>query len=231
VKSSAGRAELDSIIVEIELTLVSIIQGVAFTFLIENARHLLSIQQAVFWPYIASGLLVILVFWSRSVLHIITVIRWPLEFGHNFLYIACALFEALLFTKLDDPRSWFFFGAIYSLIGWALFTYDLRLLHAREQDSAGVASNRLYASVTRDQLRNIRVLLPGVFLLNVACAICIHLRPEIFLGRNLHVWLGLGQLAAFMAYLVYVVKFYTNLAPLIAEARQEWHDALSKPSD
>jgi hypothetical protein len=228
VKSSAGRAELDSMIVEIELTLVSIIQGVALSFLIDGARSVMSIQKAIFWPYVASGLLVILVFWSRSVLHIITVIRWPLEFGHNFLYIACALFEALLFTNLSHPRSWFFFGAIYSLIGWALFTYDLRLLYAREQDSAGPASNRLYASVTRDQLRNIRVLLPGVFLLNVACVLCIYLRPEIFLERNLHVWLGVGQLAAFAAYLLYVVRFYTNLAPLIAEARQEWHDALSK---
>jgi hypothetical protein len=85
VELSAGRAELDSMIVEIELTLVSIIQGVALTFLIENGRHVISIQQAAFWPYLAAGLLVILVFWSRSVLHIFTVIRWPLEFGHIFL--------------------------------------------------------------------------------------------------------------------------------------------------
>ena len=55
-------------IVEIELTLVSIIQGVALTFLIENGRHVIAIQQAEFWPYLAAGLLVILVFWSRSVL-------------------------------------------------------------------------------------------------------------------------------------------------------------------
>ena len=86
MKLSAGRAELDSMIVEIELTLVSIIQGVALTFLIENGRHVISIQQIAFWPYLVAGLLVILVFWSRSVLHIITMIRWPLEFGHNFLY-------------------------------------------------------------------------------------------------------------------------------------------------
>jgi fatty acid desaturase len=84
VKFSAGRSELDSMIVEIELTLVSIIQGVAFTFLIENARRVMSIKQIVFWPYVAAGLLVILVFWSRSVLHIITLIRWPLEFRAQF---------------------------------------------------------------------------------------------------------------------------------------------------
>ncbi len=209
-------------IVEIELTLVSIIQGVALTFLIENGRHVISIQQAAFWPYLAAGLLVILVFWSRSVLHIITLIRWPLEFGHNFLYFTCALFEALLFTQLNNPQAWFVFGAIYSAIGWTLFSYDLRLLHARERDSAGPASNRLYALVTRDQLRNIRVLLPAVFFLNLICAICIHVWPDFFLARHGHVWLGLVQLAAFGIYLFYVVRFYTKIAPLLAEARQEW---------
>lgn len=224
MRNSAGRSELDSMIVEIELTLVSIIQGVAFTFLIENARHVMSIKEAVFWPYVAAGLIVILVFWSRSVLHIITVIRWPLEFGHNFLYITCALFEALLFTRLHDPESWFLFGSIYSAIGWALFTYDLRLLHARERDSAGPASNRLYELVTRDQIRNIRALLPAVLFLNVACAISIHVRPEFFLARHGHVWLGLGQFVAFAIYLSYVVRFYTKLAPMLADARQEWRD-------
>jgi hypothetical protein len=118
------------------------------------------------------------------------------------------------------------FGSIYSAIGWALFFYDLRLLHARERDSAGPASNRLYALVTRDQLRNIRVLLPAVFFLNLICAICIHARPDFFLARHGHVWLGLGQLAAFAIYLLYVVRFYTKLAPLLAEARQEWRGGM-----
>ncbi|MEY2440200.1 MAG: hypothetical protein QOI34_1585, partial [Verrucomicrobiota bacterium] len=93
-------------IVEIELTLISIIQGVALTFLIESARDVVSTEGKVFWPYVTAGLLLICVFWSRSVLHIITVIRWPLEFGHNFLYLACALIEAVLFTRLRNPVGW-----------------------------------------------------------------------------------------------------------------------------
>lgn len=210
-------------IVEIELTLVSIIQGVALYFLIDNARNVLSIQQAVFWPYVAAGLLVILIFWSRSVLHIITLIRWPLEFGHNFFYIACALFEALLFTRLTNPQVWFVLGAIYSAVGWALFLYDLRLLRAREEDSAGIASNLLYALVTRDQLLNIRFLLPAILFVNVACALAIRAHPEFFLARHGHVWLGVGQLIAFSFYLIYVVRFFTKLAPAILRARQEWH--------
>src|SRR5438046_2137975 len=87
---SLSRRELDSTVVNIELTLVSIIQGVALYFLTENARTALSLNN---WPallYISAGLCVIFIFWSRSIIHTLTFIKWPLEFGHNFFYIACA---------------------------------------------------------------------------------------------------------------------------------------------
>src|ERR1700724_2478550 len=173
MRSSGTHSELDGMIVEIELTLASIVQGVALYFLIENSRAVLSTQQRAFWPYIFSGLLTILIFWSRSVVHTLTLIRWPLEFGHNFLYIACTLGESLLFTRLSNPRAWFAIGTLYAAIVWLLFIYDLRLIRARERDSAGEASDRLYALVTRDQRLNIGALVPALFLLNLACVICI----------------------------------------------------------
>ena len=222
MKNSKGRAELDTMIVEIELTLVSIIQGVALTVLIENAHGVISDRQFVFWPYIAAGLLVIFVFWSRAVLHIITVIRWPLEFGHNFLYIACALVEALLFAQITKPASWFGFGAAFIAIGWSLFVYDLRLIHTRMRDSAGSVSNQLLTRVLRDQWLNIALLLPGMFVLNLFCALAIAHWPEKFLGGSGHLWLIGVQLVGFAGYLAYVVRFYMNLSPLIADARSEW---------
>jgi hypothetical protein len=222
VKHSKGRAELDTMIVEIELTLVSIIQGVALTVLIENGHGVISDHQFLFWPYIAAGLLVIFVFWSRAVLHIITVIRWPLEFGHNFLYIACALVEAVLFAQITKPASWFGFGAAFIAIGWSLFVYDLRLIRARMRDSAGPISNQLSARVLRDQWLNIGLLLPGMFLLNLFCALAIAHWPKQFLGDNGHLWLIGLQLLGFAGYLAYVVRFYVDLSPLIADARSEW---------
>jgi hypothetical protein len=223
MKRSAGRSQLDSMIVEIELTLVSIIQGVALTVLIESAHGVIGSGHLTFWPYVLSGLLIILVFWSRAVLHIITVIRWPLEFGHNFLYIGCALVEALLYAQLEKPTSWFAFAAAFIAVGWMLFVYDLKLIRARTRDSAGEASNRLCAMVTRDQWLNIALLLPAVFLMNLAFAIAIHTWPQFFLAGNGHVWLAAAQVIGFAGYLVYVVKFYTTLAPFIAQARAEWH--------
>src|SRR5881394_470978 len=166
MKHSAGRAQLDSMIVEIELTLVSIIQGVALTVLIESAHGVIGSRHLIFWPYVLSGLLIILVFWSRAVLHIITVIRWPLEFGHNFLYIGCALVEAISISQLARPARWFAFGAAFIAAGWMLFAYDLRLIRARMDDSTGEASRRLYALVARDQWFNLGLLLPAIFLIN-----------------------------------------------------------------
>ena len=226
MKFPAARSELDSMVVEIELTLVSIIQGVALTVLIENAHAVIAERQLFFWLYVVAGLFVIFVFWSRAVLHIITVIRWPLEFGHNFLYIACALVEAILFAQLGKPVSWFGFGAAFIAIGWTLFVYDLRLIYARMRDSAGEASNRLSARVLRDQWLNIAVLLPAVFLLNFSSAVLIRTWPEVFLMRNAHVWLIAVQVLGFAGYLIYVVRFYVSLAPLIVEARHEWRGTL-----
>src|SRR5262249_28574474 len=222
MKFSAARSELDSMIVEIELTLVSIIQGVALTVLIENARRHVNEWQLAFWPYVITGLLVIFVFWSRAVLHIITVIRWPLEFGHNFLYIACALVEAILFAQLNRPAAWFGFGAGFIAIGWTLFVYDLRLIHARMRDSAGPVSNQLSARVLKDQRLNIVFLLPGIFLVNLCFLFAIRAWPHFFLERNGHIWLITAQFIGFVAYLIYVVRFYVDLAPLIAAARGEW---------
>jgi hypothetical protein len=223
MRTSETRAELDAKIVEIELTLTSIVQGVALYFLIDNARVVLSTQERAFWLYIAAGLLIILIFWSRSVVHTLTLIRWPLEFGHNFFYFTCALGESLLFTRLSQPQAWFAIGALYAFIVWLLFIYDLRLIRAREGDSAGDASNRLYALVKRDQWLNIGVLVPALFLFNLACLICLRVWPEFFTARNGHVWLVAAQLLALCFYLLNVLRFFRTLAPLISRAREEWH--------
>jgi hypothetical protein len=227
---SESRSELDSITADLELTLVSIIQGVALTVLIESSRDAIAKLDWMLSPYVLAGLIMILVFWSRVVLHILTVIRWPLEFGHNFLYVTCALVEAFSFVQLGNPGRWFAFVAAFLAVGWLLFAYDLRLIRMRVRDRTGDVSNRLYALVTRDQRLNLWLLLPAFFLVNLTCAVAIYLRPEFFLARDGHIWLIALQLIAFGGYLSYVMIFYTKLAPLIAPARGEWR-AISRADE
>jgi hypothetical protein len=230
VTSPGGnREELDSMVVEIELTLCSIIQGVALYFLVDNARLVLSGGQSAAWPYVATGLLIILLFWSRSLIHTLTLIRWPLEFVHNFFYIACALVEALAFTRLADPFRWFVMTSLFAVAVWALFVYDLRIVKLRAKDSAGPAGSQLYAMVERDQWLNITIVIPAIFLFNVACAIGIHARPEFFLQDNGHLILIALQAIGLLFYLAKVIRAFIQFVPLISATRAEWRAAAENP--
>jgi hypothetical protein len=211
------RAALDTTVVNIELTLASIIQGVALYFLTENARAVLSWQN---WPtllYVAAGLCIIFIFWSRSIIHTLTLIKWPLEFGHNFFYIACALGEAILFTRLDRPPAWFALSAAYAAAVWLLFSYDMRLIRARLNEARDDSERAFYRRTQTDQSLNIRFLIPLLFLFNLGCALLIHFRSELFIERGGHVWLIGAQLLSFIGYLVYVTRFFSVLAPAMVK--------------
>ena len=221
--------ELDNLVVNIELTLGSIVQGVALSFLAENARNSLGLHESVTWLYLASGLVIILIFWSRSIIHTLTLIRWPLEFGHNFLYIACTLVETLLFTRLTSPVEWFELTAAYAVAVWVLFVYDLRFLRPREADLASDTTQRLLAAIKGDQQLNIWLLIPALFVYALASIVCLKMWPGSFIARQAHGWLAFGQLITLLVYLYYVVRLFARFAPLVAQ-RQEERERLSKKS-
>src|SRR5438132_3353791 len=210
-----SRQELDSTVVNIELTLVSIIQGVALFFLTDNARAVMSARNWNGFLYVAAGLCVIFIFWSRSIIHTLTLIKWPLEFGHNFFYIACTLGEAILFSRLDRPLAWFQLSAAYAGVVWLLFVYDMRLIRARMAESNNDAGRALYACARADQLLNIWVLVPLLFLLNLGCAFATWRCPDVFVTRADHVWLICIQLVSFVIYLVYIACYINAITRLI----------------
>ena len=217
---NGGRRDLDSVVVDIELTLVSIIQGVALFFLTDNARGLLSKEHITAFLYVAAGLCVIFIFWSRSVIHTLTLIRWPLEFGHNFFYIACALGEAILFSHLDNPLAWFQLSAVFAGIVWLLFIYDIRLIHARIVESRDDSEHTLYARARSDQLLNIWVLVPLLIALNLVSAFVIWHWPDLFITRSRHIWLISAQLLSFIGYLFYTGRYFSAIAPLLRQNRR-----------
>jgi hypothetical protein len=212
--------ELDSVVINIELTLVSIIQGVALFFLTDNARTLISMRHLSAFLYIVAGLCVIFIFWSRSVIHSLALIRWPLEFGHNFFYIACALGEAILFSRLDNPLGWFQLSAGYATIVWLLFIYDMRLINTRLKESRTDSERALYKRKRSDQLLNIWVLVPALVILSLACAIAIWRWPDLFIAQGHHNWLIAAQLLLFVAYLTYTGRYFRAIAPLILRSKQ-----------
>ena len=217
---SEGRRELDSVVINIELTLVSIIQGVALFFLTDNTRVLISLWHWEAFLYVVAALCVIFIFWSRSVIHILTLIGWPLEFGHNFFYIGCALGEAILFSHIDNPLAWFQLSAAYACIVWLLFIYDMRLIRTRLAESRADSQRALYTLAMSDQLRNIRLLVPLLIALNVVSLFAIWHWPDLFIARSGHTWLIGAQLLSFIGYLFYTSRYFSAIAPLVLRSRQ-----------
>lgn len=220
----ASRVELDEVIVNVELTLASIVQGLALSFLADNASAVLSNGLATAWPYVAVAFLTILLFWSRALIHTLTLIRWPLEFVHNFFYFLCALVEVLAFKNLSDPFMWFSLNAVFAAIVWALFVHDLRIIRLRARDSVGPNSSRLYAIVEADQWLNIRVIMPCLFIFTAGSAWAIKMAPDFFLTRHGHLLLIGFQGVTLLVYLATLVRAFASITPLISATRAEWRD-------
>ena len=220
----APRRELDEVVVNIELTLASIVQGVALTFLAENASLIVSQGPVTAWPYVAVAFLIILLFWARAAIHTLTLIRWPLEFVHNFFYFGCALVEVLAFRQIHDPFMWFVLNTLFAAMVWALFVHDLHIIRLRTKDSVGEISFRLYAIVLADQLANIRYIVPIVFLFSLGSAVAIKVLPQFFLTRHGHLILVGLQLVGLLINLGYVIRSFSQITPLISAARAEWRD-------
>lgn len=220
----ASRRDLDEVIVNIELTLASIVQGLALSFLADSAGVVLEKGPGAGWFYVGTSVLIILLFWSRALIHTLTLIRWPLEFVHNFFYFACALVEVLAFKYVTDPFMWFLLNAVFAALVWGLFLHDLRIIRARTKDSVGESSFRLYRIVVAEQWTNIRFVVPAVFLFCLGSAAAIKLAPGFFIGAHGHLLLISFQGIGLLLNLVYVIHSFTKITPLISAARAEWRD-------
>jgi hypothetical protein len=104
----------------------------------------------------------------------------------------------------------------------------MRIVALRGRDSAGPVGSRLYVLVGADQLLNIRVLIPSIFVSNAGSALAIYLRPGFFLDRGGHYILIAVQGLGLLGYLIYVVRAYIRLQPLITQTREEWRAASDK---
>jgi hypothetical protein len=199
-----NRPQLDSLIINIELTLTSIIQGVALSFLCADAIAALNHGRIQDLLYVANGLLLILLFWSRSIGHTLTLIRWPLDFTHNFFYFGAALLEAVAFGQLDNSIAWYGTLTCFSIVVWLLFILDLRLISRRAKDAADQRLERLMALVRKDQNLNIFCLIPGLIVFHAGATwFCFEA------GAHWPDWVLLPailQFVCFSAYLVYLLR-------------------------
>ena len=205
---------LHSTVVGIELTLISIIQGLALAVLASSAVQPMVRLQWETWPYIATGLLVILIFWSRSLIHTLSFIGWPLEFGHTFGYFGATLIEAAALTQVADPQAWFALNACYALAVWGLYAWDLRVVrrHARTFDTD--AERALHEDVIVDQRRNIVFLMPMAVAFQGLSWWLVHRWPDAMLHGRWHL-LPIGLTIVFSLY-------YLHGGVRLLRRRRDW---------
>jgi len=209
-----ARQELDNLVVTMELTLISIIQGVALYFLTDSARTALVNLQFSVISYVITALFILLLFWTRSLFHTFTIIRWPLEFGHNFFYIAATLLEATMFTQLANPPNWYGLGAAFSALVWLLYWWDLRLIHLRRHEQKGKYGT-FYDLLEQSQLQQAQLIMPATFCFYVIAAVTVHLHP------GLHVGFGIAQALGAILSVIYAVWLFDKTTPLILQMRTE----------
>jgi len=194
VSRREAKLELDKAVVGIELTLISIIQGLALAVLASAAVQPMLRLQWETWPYIFTGLLVILIFWSRSLIHTLSFIGWPLEFGHTFGYFGATLIEAAALTQVADPQAWFALNTCYAIAVWGLYAWDLRVVQRRVHDDAGDEGmlddeRLLHADIVRDQRANIAVLMPLAIAFQGLSWWLVHRYPDTMLQGRWHLLL------------------------------------------
>jgi hypothetical protein len=209
-----AQSRLDTTVVGIELTLISIIQGLALAVLASSAVQPMVRLQWETWPYIATGLLVILIFWSRSLIHTLSFIGWPLEFGHTFGYFGATLIEAAALTQVADPQAWFALNACYALAVWGLYAWDLRVVRRQRRTFDTDTERALHEDVIADQRRNIVFLMPMAVAFQGLSWWLVHRWPDAMLHGRWHLLL-IGLTIVFSLY-------YLHGGVRLLRRRRDW---------
>jgi hypothetical protein len=213
-ESELKRGQLDNLVINVELTLTSIIQGVALYFLCDHAAAPLVQLRLDQLLYLLNALILIFLFWSRSIGHTLTLIRWPLDYTHNFFYIGAALIESVAFTHVTEPFNWYALLTLFSAVVWVLFIADTRLIE-RARRRSSFENEQLLAHLDRDQRRNIHWVVPLLFCFHAGAATSIFGFPEFFIKNQFHLVLAILQFAGLTGYLIYLLRFLARVAAMI----------------
>ena len=155
------RTELDNLVVTMELTLISIIQGVALYWLTDSSRVAISELRWAVLPYIVAALCILFQFWSWSLVHTFTIIGWPLEFSHNYFYIGATLLQAVMFTQAGNPQWWYVMGVPFSAVVWLSFGRDMHMVRAKANELTGPAGRELGPLLIQEQIYMVRLSMPA----------------------------------------------------------------------
>ncbi len=214
-----NKEKLDQFTLDIEFLLISVVQGVALGALAGAAAKPLNEMNIQYWPYILSGFLLILTFWSQAIIHSLSFIKWPLDLSHNFLYFLLGLIEFLAFANLTDPLRWFIFQLVFVLIASALYFVDLKLILAvSDRFKKTKAQRELYMNILSEQLTEMKTLVPSGIIFNLFAVSLIWEFPEIFIERGFHIAIVMVQVLLTGYILAVSLNSFKERSRLISES-------------
>jgi len=195
------KARLDGLILSVELTLISILLGADLSVLVFASKDPVLTLQWEYWPYILVGLLGILIFWARALVHSLSFIGWPLDFSHNFLYVVATFVQALTLSQVVNVFNWYLLSTVTFVMTWLLYYVDLRLLRSADDQFKTDSDRRLYADIQEEQLQNVRFLIPAAIAFHVLACWCISTWPERFVQGHGHLGFATAQIFSALFYL------------------------------
>lgn len=214
--------KLNQIALDIEFLLISVVQGVALAALAQSAGASIGNLQFIYWPYIFSAFLFILIFWSGAIIHAISFVDWPLDLWHSFFYFLASFVEVVSFMHLSDPVQWFGFVVGFMLVAQIVYVVDYVLIK-RHKDVFGksAAQRTLYRHIISRHRFEMLVMAPLGIVLNVISFLLLLFFPDIFIRQGYHFVLILLQIGFGILVLVNSLRNFSQRSFLISRCLKQ----------
>jgi hypothetical protein len=211
--------ELESLATSVELTLASVLQGIALAILVPKIVELLTSGEVAKLPYIPASLLLLFMVWVAFISHAISFITWPFDPLHNLMYFLIVSSEAVLLFFLDKPAQWF-----VSLVGFGLLLgfscwYNQGLLRRNAPRYVTAAARQLYGHIMEEQRVGLQFM-AGYCLAGLAGFGALQLRPDLGMAQDLG-WAvtGLGAMVLPLIHVLWQARMMAQRARLIERVK------------
>lgn len=205
------REKLDQFVLDIEFLLISVVQGVALAALAAQAVTPIVSLNYEFFPYIITGFLIILAFWSGAIVHALSFIDWPLDLTHNFLYFLASFIEVIAFSQIQNPQFWFACMAAFFIVVTFLYFIDLSLIKSHLNAFSGTPQKKeLFNHIKNEQIFELKYLMP------VGLIFCIGSMLILSKFPNIHIYLGISQAIFMTGFLINSIYSFKKRAKLIS---------------
>ena len=217
---SVGDADLEGLATGVELTLASVLQGIAMAILIPGIAALITSGEVAKLPYIPASLLLVFIVWVAFVMHSFSFISWPFDLAHNLLYFLVVTSETVLLSFLDQPEPWFLALAGFALVMGVNHWYNLRLLLRHEPRYRTAAGRALYAHIAYEQ-RSSLGFMAGYILVGLFCSVILALQPEFGLPPEPG-WVVAGLIAVLLpaVHVVWQFRLVADRSKLIEQSKR-----------